>query len=119
MSLKKVYRLYRKERLTVRKRGGRKRALGTRRLTAIPQESNQRWSLDFASDALAGGSVCVRVIAGYRRECLATAPATDLNTSKLIYQRPESGERVKVSRKQPGLQASRINRLLLKCRHAL
>jgi putative transposase len=30
MNLKKVYRLYREERLTVRKRGGRKRALGTR-----------------------------------------------------------------------------------------
>jgi transposase InsO family protein len=30
MNLKKVYRLYKEERLTVRKRGGRKRALGTR-----------------------------------------------------------------------------------------
>ena len=30
MSPKKLYRLYREERLTVRKRGGRKRALGTR-----------------------------------------------------------------------------------------
>ena len=29
MSPKKLYRLYREERLTVRKRGGRKRALGT------------------------------------------------------------------------------------------
>jgi putative transposase len=28
---KKLYRLYKEERLTVRKRGGRKRALGTRR----------------------------------------------------------------------------------------
>src|ERR1700712_1732048 len=46
MNLKKVYRLYREERLTVRKRGGRKRALGTRAPMAIPQEPNQRWSLD-------------------------------------------------------------------------
>ena len=45
MNLKKVYRLYREERLTVRKRGGRKRALGTRAPMAIPQEPNQRWSL--------------------------------------------------------------------------
>jgi hypothetical protein len=30
LSPKKLYRLYREERLTVRKRGGRKRALGTR-----------------------------------------------------------------------------------------
>jgi len=49
---KKLYRLYREERLTVRKRGGRKRALGTRRPMTIPQSSNQRWSLDFVSDAL-------------------------------------------------------------------
>jgi putative transposase len=55
MNLKKVYRLYREERLTVRKRGGRKRALGTRAPMAIPQEPNQRWSLDFVSDSLACG----------------------------------------------------------------
>lgn len=35
MNLKKVYRLYREERLTVRKRGGRKRALGTRAPMAV------------------------------------------------------------------------------------
>lgn len=37
MNLKKLYRLYREERLTVRKRGGRKRALGARTPRAIPQ----------------------------------------------------------------------------------
>jgi putative transposase len=49
---KKLYRLYREEGLTVRKRGGRKRAVGTRAPMAIPQGPNQRWSLDFVSDAL-------------------------------------------------------------------
>ncbi|KQU45975.1 hypothetical protein ASG67_15275 [Sphingomonas sp. Leaf339] len=60
MNLKKVYRLYREERLTVRKRGGRKRALGTRTPMAIPQEPNQRWSLDSCRTRwpAAGGSVC-------------------------------------------------------------
>jgi putative transposase len=52
---KKLYRLYREERLAVRKRGGRKRALGTRAPMAIPQGPNQRWSLDFVSDSLAHG----------------------------------------------------------------
>lgn len=51
MNLKKVYRLYREERLTVRKRGGRKRVLSTRAPMAVPQESNLRWSLDFVLDA--------------------------------------------------------------------
>ena len=55
MNLKKVYRLYKEERLTVRKRGGRKRALGTRAPMSIPQDANQRWSLDFVQDALNDG----------------------------------------------------------------
>jgi len=71
---KKLYRLYREERLTVRKRGGRKRALGTRSPMTIPQGSNQRWSLDFVSDSLVDGRrfriLCV--IDDFSRECLAT-----------------------------------------------
>ena len=52
MNHKKFRRLYREERLQVRRRGGRKRALGTRAPLAIPQGTDQRWSLDFLSDAL-------------------------------------------------------------------
>src|SRR5713226_3887556 len=55
MNHKKFRRLYREERLQVRRRGGRKRALGTRAPMAIPQGLNQRWSLDFLSDTLADG----------------------------------------------------------------
>ena len=36
--------------LTVRKRGGRKRALGTRAPMSIPQDANLRWSLDLVMD---------------------------------------------------------------------
>jgi putative transposase len=39
---KRVQRLYREERLTVRRRGGRKRAVGTRRPIATPLAPNQR-----------------------------------------------------------------------------
>ena len=49
---KRVQRLYREEKLTVRRRGGRKRALGTRQPIAVPQAANQRWSLDFVSDQM-------------------------------------------------------------------
>ena len=49
---KKLRRLYAEERLQVRRRGGRKRALGTRAPMASPQGPNQRWSLDFVSDTL-------------------------------------------------------------------
>jgi putative transposase len=51
----KKLRLYAGERLQVRRRGRRKRALGTRAPMVLPQAANQRWSLDFASDALADG----------------------------------------------------------------
>ena len=47
---KRVQRIYREERLTVRRRGGRKRAMGTRRPIETPLAANQRWSLDFVSD---------------------------------------------------------------------
>ncbi|MEO1200239.1 MAG: IS3 family transposase [Pseudomonadota bacterium] len=71
---KRLYCLYREERLTVRKRGGRKRALGTRTPMAVPQDPNQRWSLDFVSDTLIDGRrlriLCV--IDDFSRECLAT-----------------------------------------------
>lgn len=71
---KKLFRLYREERLTVRKRGGRKRALGTRRPILVPDKANQRWSLDFVSDTLSDGQrfrvLCV--VDDCTREALAT-----------------------------------------------
>jgi hypothetical protein len=55
MNHKKLRRLYREERLQVRRRSGRKRTVGTRAPMALPQGPNQRWSLDFLSDAFADG----------------------------------------------------------------
>jgi putative transposase len=52
---KKCRRIYREEKLQVRRRGSRKRALGTRRPMIVPDGPNQRWSLDFASDTLTDG----------------------------------------------------------------
>jgi putative transposase len=82
---KKLYRLYREEKLTVRKRGGRKRALGTRAPMAIPQGANQRWSLDFVSDALSDGRkfrvLCV--IDDFSRECLATIADNSLSGERV------------------------------------
>ena len=78
---KKLYRLYREERLTVRKRGGRKRALGTRAPMTVPQGRNQRWSLDYASDVLTQGRrfrlLCV--VDDFTRECLALVADNSLS----------------------------------------
>ncbi|WP_347141050.1 IS3 family transposase [Paracoccus sp. SSK6] len=50
MNEKKLYRIYREEGLSVRRRRGRKRARGSRSPMPVPLLPNQRWSLDFLSD---------------------------------------------------------------------
>lgn len=62
MNEKKLYRLYTDERLTVRKRRGRKRATGTRTPMPAPGRPNARWSIDFVSDTF-GASRRFRVLA--------------------------------------------------------
>lgn len=86
MNLKKLYRLYKEERLTVRKRGGRKRALGTRAPMALPQDANQRWSLDFVQDALNDGRRfrILNVVDDFTRECLASVVDTSLSGVRVI-----------------------------------
>ncbi len=72
MNLKKLRRLCREEKLRVRKRGGRKRVFGTRHPMVLPRAANQRWSLDFISDAFTDGRR-FRVLAdvdAFTRECL-------------------------------------------------
>src|SRR5437667_2327724 len=80
MNHKKLRRLYREERLAVRRRGGRKRALGTRAPMALPQGPNQRWSLDFLSDAFSDGRRfrILAIVDDFTRECLALVPDTSL-----------------------------------------
>jgi putative transposase len=78
---KRLFRIYREERLMVRRRGGRKRAMGTRAPMLIPVAPNQRWSLDFVSDQLTD---CRRfrvltVIDNCTRECLALVADTSLS----------------------------------------
>jgi hypothetical protein len=49
---KRLFRVYREERLMVRKRGGRKRTLGCRTPIPVPTLSNELWVLDFVADQL-------------------------------------------------------------------
>ena len=82
---KKLFRLYREERLTVRRRGGRKRAIGTRAPMTLPQGPNQRWSLDFVADQLSDGRrfrVLV-VVDDFTRECLALVVDTSLSGARV------------------------------------
>ena len=82
---KRVQRLYREEKLTVRRRGGRKRTMGTRRPLEMPLAPNQRWSLDFVSDQMTDGRRfrILTVIDNCTRECLALVADTSLSGARV------------------------------------
>lgn len=72
VNIKQVYRLYRNAGLCVRKRSGRKHAIGTRGELPKALYKNQVWSLDFMSDALEDGRRfrILGVLNQYGRRCL-------------------------------------------------
>lgn len=83
---KKTERLYREEGLKVRRRRGRRRAIGTRAPIAVMARPNARWSLDFVHDQL----VCGRrfrvlvVVDDVTKECLAAIPDVSLSGRRVI-----------------------------------
>lgn len=86
MNRKKLRRLYREEKLQVRRRGGRKRALGTRRPMLVPDRANIRWSLDCVFDALTDGRHfrVLAVVDDYARECIALVADTSLSGIRVV-----------------------------------
>ena len=86
MNLKRWSRLYRAEKLMVRRRRGRQRALGTRPPRRLPNTLNERWSLDFVSDTLSAGRrfrmLCI--VDDFSRECLATVADTSLSGIRVV-----------------------------------
>ena len=86
MNHKKLYRIYHQEKLMVRRRGRRKRAVGTRAPLRLPDTINQRWSLDFVSDALSDGRrfriLCV--VDDFSRECLASVVDTSIGGVRVV-----------------------------------
>ena len=70
----------------MRRRGGRKRALGTRAPLTIPSGPNQRWSLDFLSDAFVDGRRfrILAVVDDFTRECLALVADTSLSGLRVV-----------------------------------
>jgi putative transposase len=77
----RIYRLYREEGLTVRKRRMRRRAVGTRAPILVEARVNARWSLDFVHDQLAGGRRfrILNVVDDVTRECLAAIADTSIS----------------------------------------
>ena len=74
--INRIYRLYREEGLTVRKRRSRRRAVGTRAPIFVDAAANARWSLDFVHDQFACGRRfrVLNIVDDATRECLAAIP---------------------------------------------
>jgi putative transposase len=104
MNLKKVRRLYAKERLQVRQRKGRKRAKATRAPMVLPQGPNQRWSLDFVSDVFAGSRRfrVLAVVDDFTAECLCLVADTSLSGLRVARELDE----VFAHRKRPAMIVS-------------
>ena len=79
--INRIYRLYREEGLTVRKRKARRRAVGTRTPILVEARINVRWSLDFVHDQFALGRRfrILNIVDDVTRECLAAIPDTSIS----------------------------------------
>lgn len=78
---KKLFRIYKQLGLKVLKRGGRKRALGTRIVAMTLTKKNQEWSLDFVHDVVTNGRRIrmLTVVDDFTRESIKITVDTSLN----------------------------------------
>ena len=83
--INRIYRLYREEGLTVRRRKARRRAIGTRTPILVEAKVNARWSLDFVHDQFAQGRRfrILNVVDDVTRECLAAIPDTSISGKRV------------------------------------
>ena len=81
----RIYRLYREEGLTVRKRKARRRAVGTRIPILVEVRVNARWSLDFVHDQFALGRRfrILNVVDDVTRQCLSAIPDTSISGKRV------------------------------------
>jgi len=83
--INRIYRIYREEGLSVRKRRARRRAVGTRAPILVEARPNARWSLDFVHDQFACGRRfrILNVVDDVTRECLAAIPDTSISGQRV------------------------------------
>lgn len=81
LNRKRTQRLYREEGLAVRRRRGRKRAIGTRAPLVTAARANARWSVDFVQDQFADGRRfrVLNVIDDVTKESLAAVVDTSIS----------------------------------------
>lgn len=83
---KRVHRLYREERLSLRRRRRKHWVRGGAALSAVPQDANERWSMDFVSDSLATGQTVrvLNVVDDHTRESVAVEVDTSLSSERVV-----------------------------------
>jgi putative transposase len=76
---KRTKRLYREEGLALRKKRRRKGSAGVRVVLPMPQQINERWSMDFVTDSIVTGRRfrSLTIVDDFSREC----PAIEVDTS--------------------------------------
>ncbi len=84
VNVKRVYRLYLEEGLSVRRKK-RKRLVRDRAAEQRLQRANQEWAMDFIVDGLATGRMVriLSVVDAYTRECLALEADTSLGSGRV------------------------------------
>jgi len=102
--INRIYRLYREEGLMVRKRRGRRKALGTRAPILVEARPNARWSLDFVHDQLANGRRfrILNVVDDVTRECLGAVPDVSISGARVVRELSA----IVASRGKPGMIVS-------------
>lgn len=82
---KRVYRIYRDAGLAVRRRKRKRIGPVERKPLPKPMAANVSWSMDFASDGLAGGRRfrCLNIVDDFTRECVAIEVDTSLTGNRV------------------------------------
>ncbi|VIO78753.1 hypothetical protein CI1B_74250 [Bradyrhizobium ivorense] len=120
--INRIYRLYREEGLTVRKRRARRKAVGTRAPILVEAMPNARWSLDFVHDQFANGRRfrILNIVDDVTKECLGAIPDTSISGRRVARELTAAVER----RGKPGMIVSdhgtefTCNAMLAWCRDA-
>jgi putative transposase len=96
---KRIYRLYREERLAMRVRKRRRMACHGQPVSPMPSRASQRWSMDFVRDCLANGRVirALTLVDDCTREC----PVIEVDTSLSGHRVTRVLDRISAERRLP------------------
>ena len=83
---KRIRRIYRELRLNLHRKPKKRLPARTARALAVPERSNQSWSLDFMSDSLSNGRAfrTLNILDDYNREALWIEVATSIPAERVI-----------------------------------